>query len=37
MDPTLLGRVEIAGAVILTKALKVRVSGGMNFPERSRF
>jgi hypothetical protein len=31
-DPTLLGRVEIAVAAIIAPPLKVRFSGGMNFP-----
>jgi hypothetical protein len=31
-DPALLGRAEIAGAVLVTRGLKVRVSGGMNYP-----
>jgi hypothetical protein len=31
-DPTLLGRAELAAAVILPRGLKVRVSGGMNYP-----
>jgi hypothetical protein len=31
-DPTLLGRAELAGTVILPRGLKVRISGGMNYP-----
>lgn len=32
LDPTLLGRLEIAGAVIVTPNAKVRLSGGLNYP-----
>jgi hypothetical protein len=32
VDPSLLGRAEIAAAVVVTQGLKVRISGGMNYP-----
>jgi hypothetical protein len=31
-DPAMLGRVELAATVLLPRGLKVRISGGMNFP-----
>lgn len=32
LDPMMLGRAELAAAVLLRRGLKVRVSGGMNYP-----
>jgi hypothetical protein len=32
VDPTMIGRAELAAAVLLPRGLKVRFSGGLNFP-----